>query len=178
MNVLGRLTTGRFNMLRLRFLVAGMVAATVCAGLAPGARAATGPAIQEGVLNGVPYRIAVPANWNGVLLVYADFYRDKADHQNEMDDRTPHSTIPTVDAQRQPVDTESLLLSKGYALAGTPYSDNGWVVKQGVSEVPALERYFESSSASRSSASSSALRRARSWPRRWPKSRVCRSTGW
>ena len=131
-------------MFRFRLGIVAIATALGCVSLAPAARASTAAIIQQGVLNGAPYRIAVPANWNGTLLVYADFYRDKADNASETDNRAPRSTIPAMDAQRQPVDTEALLLSKGYALAGTPYRDNGWVVSQGMSDVTALEQYFES----------------------------------
>ena len=34
------------------------------------------PADLQGELNGVPYRIRVPENWNGTLLVYAYGYAE------------------------------------------------------------------------------------------------------
>jgi hypothetical protein len=39
-----------------------------------------GPLDLSGEINGAPYRIVVPSNWNGTLLVYAHGYHDKADH--------------------------------------------------------------------------------------------------
>ena len=48
---------------------------------------AQGPVDESGEINGAPYRIRVPANWNGTLLVYAHGYRDKADHPGEVDNR-------------------------------------------------------------------------------------------
>ena len=46
-----------------------------------------GPLDLSGELHGAPYRIRVPAVWNGTLLVYAHGYRDKADHPGEVDNR-------------------------------------------------------------------------------------------
>ena len=39
-----------------------------------------GPLELSGDLDGAPYRIRVPAQWNGTLLVFVHGYRDKADH--------------------------------------------------------------------------------------------------
>ena len=50
-------------------------------------QAQVGPLDLSGELNGAPYRIRVPANWNGTLLVFAHGYRDKADHFGEVDNR-------------------------------------------------------------------------------------------
>ena len=46
-----------------------------------------GPLDLSGELFGAPYRIRVPAVWNGTLLIYAHGYRDKADHPGEVDNR-------------------------------------------------------------------------------------------
>src|SRR5882762_2456458 len=46
-----------------------------------------GPLDISGEIHGAPYRIMVPANWNGTLLVFAHGYRDKADHPGEIDNR-------------------------------------------------------------------------------------------
>ena len=37
---------------------------------------AVGPLDLSGELHGAPYRIRVPENWNGTLLVFAHGYRD------------------------------------------------------------------------------------------------------
>src|SRR5688572_25235544 len=87
----------------------------------PAATAAPGPLDVSGELNGAPYRIVVPANWNGKLLVHAHGYRDKADHAGEVDDRSaPASPNAALEAP---------LLAQGYALAGSAYSGNGWAVQ-------------------------------------------------
>ncbi len=63
------------------------------------------PADLNGQLNGVPYRIRVPANWNGTLLVYAYGYAEAYD--------------PPPQAPMAPADLDAqMLLAKGFALAG------------------------------------------------------------
>src|SRR5215204_3318157 len=96
--------------------------------------AAQGPIDESGEINGAPYRIRVPANWNGTLLVYAHGYRDKADHPGEVDNRAadvaPNAAL--ADA----------LLALGYALAGSAYRDNGWEVEGGIHDTKDLAVYF------------------------------------
>lgn len=90
----------------------------------------------EGTLNGAPYKIRVPAQWNGILLVFAHGYRDKADHPGETDNRT---------AEAAPGGTpfENVLLSRGYAVAGSAFLDNGWAVKEGIADTLALTSFFK-----------------------------------
>lgn len=89
-----------------------------------------GPLDLAGEIEGAPYRIQVPANWNGTLLVYVHGYRDKADHPGEVDDRS------VDDAQAQQV------LALGYALASSALRDNGWAVREGVLDIKYLTRFF------------------------------------
>jgi hypothetical protein len=78
------------------------------------------PLDLSGELHGAPYRIRVPENWNGTLLVFGHGYRDKADHPGEIDNR--NADIAPSAALEAP------LLALGYALAGTAYKDNGWAI--------------------------------------------------
>ncbi len=89
-----------------------------------------GPVDLRGEIEGAPYRIQVPANWNGTLLVYVHGYRDKADHPGEVDDRS------VDDTQSQQV------LTLGYALASSALRDNGWAVREGVLDIKYLTRFF------------------------------------
>jgi hypothetical protein len=93
-----------------------------------------GPIDTTGDINGAPYRIVVPATWNGTLLVYAHGYRDKADHPGEVDNRNP-------DVAPSPA-LASALLMQGYALAGSAYRDNGWAVDEGIQDTKDLTVYF------------------------------------
>ena len=93
-----------------------------------------GPIDTSGEIDGAPYRIVVPAAWNGTLLVYAHGYRDKADHTGEVDNRTPDVAPNAALA--------SALLAQGFALAGSAYKDNGWAVEEGVHDTKDLAVYF------------------------------------
>ena len=88
----------------------------------------------SGEINGAPYRIKIPAVWNGTLLVYAHGYRDKADHPGEVDNR--NADIAPSAALEAP------LLAQGYALAGSAYRDNGWEVEGGLHDLKDLTVYF------------------------------------
>ncbi len=106
----------------------------VMAGIFASAAAAQGPIDTSGDINGAPYRIRVPAVWNGTLLVYAHGYRDKADHPGEVDNRT-------ADIAPNPALADALL-AQGYALAGSAYRDNGWEVEGGIHDTKDLAVYF------------------------------------
>ncbi len=93
-----------------------------------------GPIDTSGEINGAPYRIVVPAVWNGTLLVYAHGYRDKADHPGEVDNRN-------ADVAPSPA-LATALLAQGYALAGSAYKDNGWAVEEGIHDTKDLAVYF------------------------------------
>ena len=105
----------------------------VAAALALSVPAATA-ADYSGEINGAPYLIRIPANWNGTLVVHAHGYRDAADHAGEVDDRSaPASPNPAL---------EPALLAQGYALAGSAYAANGWAVKEGITDTKALVTRF------------------------------------
>jgi hypothetical protein len=93
-----------------------------------------GPVDTTGEINGAPYRIVIPADWNGTLLVFGHGYRDKADHPGEVDNRNPD--IAPNAALVAP------LLAQGYALAGSAYRANGWEVEGGVQDMKDLTVYF------------------------------------
>jgi pimeloyl-ACP methyl ester carboxylesterase len=84
------------------------------------------PADLQGELNGVPYRIRVPANWDGTLLVYAHGYGDNA--------------VPPMLAP-QAADVNPLL-SRGFALAASRFEGTGYYVKEGMQDTVALTSAF------------------------------------
>ncbi|HSE30731.1 MAG TPA: hypothetical protein VLA93_04050 [Pyrinomonadaceae bacterium] len=98
--------------------------------------ATAGPLDLSGELNGAPYRIRVPAVWNGTLLVFAHGYRDKADHPGEIDNRNadiaPNAAL------------EAPLLAQGYALAGSAWRDNGWEIEGAIQDTKDLAVLFRS----------------------------------
>jgi hypothetical protein len=95
------------------------------------------PLDLAGELHGAPFRIRVPENWNGTLLVFAHGYRDKADHPGEVDNRNadiaPNAAL------------EAPLLAQGFALAGTAFKDNGWAIGDSIQDTKNLAVYFRSS---------------------------------
>lgn len=93
-----------------------------------------GPIDISGELEGAPYRIVVPAVWNGTLLVYGHGYRDKADHPGEVDNRA-------ADIAPSPA-LADILLAQGYALSGSAYKDNGWAVEEGTHDLKNIVTFF------------------------------------
>ena len=100
-------------------------------------QAQVGPLDLSGELHGAPYRIRVPANWNGTLLVFAHGYRDKADHVGEVDNRNADVAPSAL--------LEAPLLAQGYALAGSAYRDNGWAVEEAIQDLKDLTVLFRAS---------------------------------
>lgn len=100
----------------------------------PQAAPQSGPLDLSGELHGAPYRIRVPAVWNGTLLVFAHGYRDKADHPGEVDNRSADIAPSAA--------LEPALLAAGYALAGSAYRDNGWAVEEGIHDTKDLTVIF------------------------------------
>jgi pimeloyl-ACP methyl ester carboxylesterase len=92
-----------------------------------GAATAAPPAIHVdiGTLDGAAYRIDMPEQWNGVLLVYYHGY----------------SEVPVVFATDRPNAMGTGFASAGYAVAQSGYSITGWAVEQAIAETEALRRY-------------------------------------
>jgi len=96
------------------------------------------PADLQGELDGVPYRIRVPENWNGTLIVYAHGYGDAA---------IPPALAPL------PADVDTLL-ARGFALAASRFAGfvpmsglasglGGYQIKQGMQNSVALTGAFK-----------------------------------
>jgi pimeloyl-ACP methyl ester carboxylesterase len=91
-------------------------------------------AVDEiGVLDGVTYRIKVPENWNGKLLMYAHGY-GRSD---------PPTLVPfEIEIISGPI-LEEGLLARGYALAASSYRNAGWAVKEGIQDTKDLTEFFK-----------------------------------
>jgi pimeloyl-ACP methyl ester carboxylesterase len=96
----------------------------------PSFRAVAGATVETdrwtGVLNGAAYRIEVPKNWNGKLVMYA------------------HGYVGTVAQLR--ITTPSIrrhLIEQGYAWAASSYSKNWYDVRAGVEDTNALALNFK-----------------------------------
>jgi pimeloyl-ACP methyl ester carboxylesterase len=83
--------------------------------------------IELGTLDGVPYRIDVPAAWNHSLVVYFHGY----------------SETPVVfRASSGQNEVTGPVLERGFAIAQSAYSAAGWALEEGVPESEALRQYF------------------------------------
>lgn len=102
-----------------------------------GFKAITGLAVETdrwaGVLEGAGYRIEVPKNWNGKLVMYAHGY---AGTGNELVVTTP-STL------------RAYLVANGYAWAASSYTKNYYDVRVGVEDTNALALAFTQIAAAR-----------------------------
>ena len=88
------------------------------------------PADLEGSLNGATYKIRVPGNWNGTLLVFAHGIQVQQGAAEIAPVAWPTAS-PTL---------EERLLSLGYALAGSGYLNSD---KDGVHQTLALTNFFK-----------------------------------
>ena len=93
---------------------------------------AAAPAVAQEVVDGSTgpgsvYRLVRPSNWNGILLLYAHGYVSKD---------TPVAITP--DAEQ----VISLVTSRGFAVAVSSFSENGWVLKDGTQRTHQLLGLF------------------------------------
>ncbi len=80
-----------------------------------------------GRLNGAAYRIEVPANWNGELVMWAHGF---------------FGNIPQLFADTHPF--REFLISQGFAWAASSYTKNYYDVRSGVKSTNELVRFFSS----------------------------------
>jgi pimeloyl-ACP methyl ester carboxylesterase len=90
----------------------------------------------SGTLAGAAYKVELPTTWNGTLLLWSHGYR--------VAQPAPPAFAPVNTAADDAPDaaTASMLLSKGYALAGSSYASNGWAVQDGVAAGEQLHDWF------------------------------------
>jgi len=116
--------------LRIAALITVLLANASCT-VSPGASVRTqiaAPAATTGSLRGSPYRIDVPANWNGDLIVYFHGYELPGSER-----RHPWPKDPLTD----------IFLSRGFAVAQSAYPEQGWAVTKARVESDALRRHFQ-----------------------------------
>jgi len=86
------------------------------------------------ILDGAKFKIRVPPNWNGTLLVYVQ--GTKSGPQPPEPPLVPR-VLPGSDAP-----LETTLLSRGYALAASEISTDDWQIKAGLQDTLALTVFF------------------------------------
>ncbi|HEY3195175.1 MAG TPA: prolyl oligopeptidase family serine peptidase [Candidatus Dormibacteraeota bacterium] len=99
-------------------ILVSLVVAVLAMGTTPIQVAATVTPYTGTLSDGATYRLDVPSNWNGTLLLYSHGYV------------TPGSSNPALDVRDAA--TGSFLLSAGYALAGSSYATTGWALEQAI----------------------------------------------
>jgi pimeloyl-ACP methyl ester carboxylesterase len=89
-----------------------------------------GTNVLQGTLGGASYIIAVPSNWNGTLVLYSHGYVFPG-----QPNLAPTAALTGVFG--------AAFLQQGYALAGSSYSQTGWVVQQAFHDQITLLDYFD-----------------------------------
>lgn len=82
--------------------------------------------IETGTINGAAFRIEIPAEWNKGLVMYCHGY-------------ALAGTNPSLDGGKP---LRDVFLARGFAVAQSAYSVQGWAVKEGVEDTEALRRHF------------------------------------
>ena len=85
-------------------------------------------------LDGAQFKIRVPVNWNGTLLVYLQGTKTGAPPPE------PSLVPPLLPGNEPPL--EDTLLSRGYALAASQVSTSDWQPKAEIQDTFALTAYF------------------------------------
>jgi pimeloyl-ACP methyl ester carboxylesterase len=85
------------------------------------------PVMDTGTLVNAPYRVDIPANWNGKLVMLLHGYEPKG---------VPRET-PWPQNEGTPV-----FLADGYAVAQSAYASQGWAVTDAISDNERLRAYF------------------------------------
>lgn len=101
-----------------------------CASTLPGTHstpAGIGAAIDSGQLEGAPYRVEIPSNWNGELVMLLHGYEPKG---------VPRES-PWPQNEASPI-----FLSQGYAVAESAYTSQGWSVSDALPDNEQLRSYF------------------------------------
>ena len=83
------------------------------------------PKVQTGDIDGVPYRIQIPPRWNHNLVMYAHGYKPRGGSW------TP---LPGV--------FSAVFLGRGFAVAESGYSRQGWAVEEALKETETLRQFF------------------------------------
>ncbi len=94
------------------------------------AAAAQDVKVENGMINGAAFRIEMPANWKKGLVMYCHGYQVVGAKNNFENQR--------AQALRE------VFISRGFAVAESAYSTQGWAVKEAVEDTEALRRYFVS----------------------------------
>ncbi len=82
---------------------------------------------EIGEINGAAFRIDLPENWNGGLVMYCHGY----------------AAQPGKFKPGPPNALAQIFLDRGYAIAQSGYATGGWAIAEAVVDTEGLRRYFE-----------------------------------
>ena len=88
--------------------------------------ACAAPKLETGSINGAAFRIDVPDNWNGGLVVYCHGY----------------SPVPGKFNEKALPDVFQVFVDQGYAFSQSGYAAGGWAVQEAAVDTESLRRYF------------------------------------
>jgi pimeloyl-ACP methyl ester carboxylesterase len=84
------------------------------------------PKTEIGEINGAKFRVDIPENWNGGLVMYCHGY----------------SPVPGTFKEGKLPAVLAVFTERGYALAQSGYAAGGWAVEEAVQDTESLRRYF------------------------------------
>jgi pimeloyl-ACP methyl ester carboxylesterase len=90
------------------------------------AAASAEPKTELGDINGAKFRIDIPDNWNGGLVIYCHGY----------------SPVPGAYKEGKLPPLFAVFTDQGYALAQSGYAAGGWAIQEAVTDIESLRRYF------------------------------------
>ena len=99
---------------------------TLAALLASAAWMAAAPKTEIGAINSAAFRIDVPDNWNGSLVVYCHGYNAQ----------------PVAFKEGKMNPALQVFADQGFAVAQSGYAAGGWAVEQAITDTESLRRYF------------------------------------
>jgi pimeloyl-ACP methyl ester carboxylesterase len=101
----------------------------ILAALAPillASLASAAPKVEVGTINGAAFRIDIPENWNGGLVVYCHGY----------------NASPVTYKAEVAIPFLAAFTDQGYAVAQSGYATGGWAVQEAAVDTESLRRYF------------------------------------
>lgn len=115
--------------LRMARLITVWLVLAVCIGIGslPALAAGLKPGSHTGTLQGAPYRIDIPADWNGGLVMLMHGYQPVG--------------APRVTPMKA-ADATPIFLMQGYAVAQSEYASQGWAVGDAIIDNERLRQHF------------------------------------
>ncbi len=101
-----------------------------------------GQIFENGEINGAPFQIVIPENWNRGLVMYAHGYEETDEYRNQEAEEED-----LADDQDEDIEEESefyqIFTTRGYAVAFSEFRKKGLVIKEGMEDTEAVRVYFE-----------------------------------